>query len=496
VHTFASLALGFGAFFMTLTGAVALGQTPQGGDTIRALLLTGQQNHDWPYTSRVHKETLEATGRFTVDLSTTPTESLADAGALGAYKVFVLDYNGPRWGAQAEKNFLDAVRAGAGVVVIHASNNSFVSDKPEEDWPEYQKLVGLVWVKGTTGHGKFHPFDVKYTVRNHPITNGLPDMKAHPDELYHKLVNTQRSNAMPIATAFSSPEGGGTGQDEPMATVGSYGKGRVFHTALGHVWANSPEQHASVNDPQFKILLARGAEWAGTGRVSLAAAWEFGQPGADAAPANTLSDAEKAAGWTLLFDGTKPAGFKSFKKAGFPDKGWEAVDGTLHVKAQGGGGDVVTAEEYENFEFACDWKVSPGANSGIIYLAAEEGFDYPWQTGPEMQILDNSRHVDGKSPLTSAGALYALIACPQDVTRPVGEWNTARIVKKGKRVEHWLNGVKVVEYDLGGVELKALISASKFKSMPAFATKNKGRIALQDHGDDVWFRNIKVREIK
>jgi len=470
-------------------------------DTIRALLLTGEQNHDWTYTSTVHKQTLEATGRFTVDLSTKPAQSLADAKALAGYQVIVLDYNGPRWGSVAEKNFLNAVSDGVGVVVIHASNNAFVSDKPEQNWPEYQKLVGLVWVTNTTGHGKFHAFDVKYTVRNHPITAGLADMKAHPDELYHNLVNTQKSNAIPIATAFSSKESDGTGKDEPVATVGSYGKGRVFHTPLGHVWAKSPEQHASINDPQFKVLLARGTEWAAIGRVSLPSTWTFDQPAASkkddvrTAP-NRLSDDEQAAGWKLLFDGEAATGFRSFKKPTFPDKGWEVTEGTLHVKAQGGGGDIVTRDEYENFEFACDWKVAPGANSGIIYLATEEGFEYPWQTGPEMQILDNSKHADGKSPLTSAGSLYALIACPKDVSKPVGEWNSARVLKKGNHVEHWLNGVKVVEYELGSPEIKKLIEGSKFKAMPAFMTKAKGRIALQEHGDDVWFRSIKVRELK
>ncbi len=507
--TIATFANTLGSLAAASLVALASGAPERGEakDTIRALLLTGQQNHDWTYTSNVHKQTLEATGRFTVDLTTTPAEALADAKSLANYKVLVVDYNGERWGSAAEKNFLDAVNAGAGVVIIHASNNSFVTDDPAQGWIDYQKLVGLVWLKPATGHGKFHAFDVHYTDHDHPITKGLADMKSHPDELYHKLVNTQHADFKVLATALSSKESGGTGDNEPMVLVSTWGKGRVFHTPLGHVWAGSPEQHASINDPQFKILLARGTEWAATGAVTLPASWDFGPPpppkatqpaaksGADAAP-NTLTDAEKAAGWTLLFDGTSASGFKSFKKPSFPDKGWEAADGTLHVKAQGGGGDVVTKDEYQDFEFACEWKVSPGANSGIIYLAAEEGFDYPWQTGPEMQILDNSRHADGKSPLTSAGALYALIACSKDVTKPVGEWNAARVLKKGNHVEHWLNGVKVVEYEIGSPEVKKLIAASKFKDMPAFMTKAKGRVALQDHGDDVWFRNIKVREVK
>ena len=121
---------------------------------------------------------------------------------------------------------------------------------------------------------------------------------------------------------------------------------------------------------------------------------------------------------------------------------------------------------------------------------------YPWETGPEMQILDNERHADGKSPLTSAGSLYALIACGHDVIRPAGEWNSARIVVRGSHVEHWMNGWKVVDYELDSPAWKELVAKSKFNSMPAFGTLASGGITLQDHGDDVWFRNLKVLRLK
>lgn len=464
-------------------------------EPVKVLLITGQQNHDWEYTSKVHARTLEATGRFKVDTTTNPAETLADAAKLKGYQVLFLDYNGARWGDAAEKNFVDAVNGGTGVVCVHASNNSFIG------WSEYEKMVGLLWIKDTTGHGKFHSFDVNYTNKDHPITKGLSDMKAHPDELYHRLVNTQKAKFTLLASAMSTKESGGTGESEPMALTLEYGKGRIFHTPLGHVWPGSADQRASINDPQFKILVARGTEWAATGAVTLPATWTFGvepprKAEAAAKDQNMLTDAEKADGWKLLFDGKDPVGLRGFKKEAFPDKGWKVTEGTLQVTAKGNGGDIVTKDEYENFEFSADWKVSEGANSGIMYLCAEDKFTYPWETGPEMQILDNAKHQDGKDPKTSAGSLYALIACSKEVTRPVGEWNTAKVLKKGNHIEHWLNGTKVVEYEIGSPEWRKLVDASKFKAMPAYGTKSKGRISLQDHGDDVWFRNIKVRELK
>lgn len=484
--------------------SVALASAAGGTEPIRVLLITGQQNHDWVYTSNVHKQTLEATGRFKVDLTTTPAETLANAKNLKGYQVFFLDYNGARWGDAAEKNFIEAVNGGAGVVCVHASNNSFVG------WAEYEKMIGLLWVTGTTSHGKFHTFDVNYTTHDDPITKGLADMKDHPDELYHKLVNIQKVSFKLLADAMSSTESGGSGNREPMALTVTYGKGRIFHTPLGHVWANSPQQHGSINDPNFKILLTRGTEWAATGAVTLPATWTFGdtytkdlketkQPEAKKAtePApNTLSDAEKAAGWTLLFDGKSTPAFRGFKKDAFPTQGWEVADGAIHVKAKGNGGDIITKDQYEDFEFAFDWKVAAGANSGVMYLVTEGSHDYPWRTGPEYQVLDNKGHVDGKEPKTSAASCYALYAPAKDVTKPIGEWNAGKIVKKGKHIEHWLNGVKACEYEIGSDAWKKQVAASKFKDMPDYGTNAKGHIDLQEHGDDVWYRNIKVRVVK
>jgi hypothetical protein len=236
--------------------------------------------------------------------------------------------------------------------------------------------------------------------------------------------------------------------------------------------------------------LVRGAEWAATGSVTLPAQWK------DMVQHDMLSDAEKAAGWELLLDGNAPVGLKGYKLTKFPGgKVWEADKGELHHAAGGGGGDLSTIKEYGDFEFVCDWKVAPGGNSGIIYRVTED-HDYCWQTGREMQILDNDKHADGRKPKTRAGTMYDMFPCAAEVCRPAGEWNHARVVCKGTHIEHWLNGIKVVDVDTAGEDYKKALAASKFTSMPDYGTKMKGHICLQDHGDEVWFRDIKVREIK
>ena len=203
--------------------------------------------------------------------------------------------------------------------------------------------------------------------------------------------------------------------------------------------------------------------------------------------------AADSGGWETLFDGASTAKWRGYKKTDFPAKGWVVEDGAL--KVLGGGGDLVTRQKYDSFELQWEWKVSPGANSGVIYHVSEE-FGASYETGMEYQILDDSKHGDGKNPKTSAAALYALIAGNADKRlKPVGEWNKSRIVVQGPLVQHWLNGKLVVQYELGSPELTALIAQSKFKDMPKFARETLGHICLQDHGDPVWYRNIRVKRL-
>lgn len=198
--------------------------------------------------------------------------------------------------------------------------------------------------------------------------------------------------------------------------------------------------------------------------------------------------------WQVLFDGESTAALRAFKGADFPADCWEVQDGALRAKPGEKTVDLVSREKFSNFELELEWKVSPGANSGVIYRVSEEP-DAPWKTGPEMQVLDDARHADGKNPLTSAGSLYALIAPQGAVFKEVGRWNKARLVVDGNHVEHWLNGVKVVDYTLGSTELKARIARSKFKDLPRFSKESEGHICLQHHHDEVWFRKVRIRTL-
>jgi len=172
--------------------------------------------------------------------------------------------------------------------------------------------------------------------------------------------------------------------------------------------------------------------------------------------------------------------------------GWQVVDGAL--TRVGEGGDLITRDEFGDFELALEWKVAEGGNSGIMYRVTEDA-GATYETGPEMQVLDDARHKDGESRLTAAGSAYGLYPAPAGVVKPAGEWNAVRIVVRGNHVEHWLNGIKVVEYELGSPDWKAKVEASKFKQWPGYGRAASGHIALQDHGDRVAFRDIRIRTL-
>jgi len=212
---------------------------------------------------------------------------------------------------------------------------------------------------------------------------------------------------------------------------------------------------------------------------------------------NTLMPAEKKAGWTLLFDGKTIDQWRGFKKDNVPDS-WQVQDGAIALVGKNGG-DIITKNQYENYELMLDWKISEGGNSGIIYNVSEDPqYTATYHTGPEMQVLDNERHPDakmGKNGNRQAGANYDMIPLTKPAVKPVGQWNRVRLVVNKGHVEHWLNGKKVVEYQLGSPEWEALVKQSKFASMPGYGRTQKGHIALQDHGDKVWYKNIKIRQL-
>ena len=195
--------------------------------------------------------------------------------------------------------------------------------------------------------------------------------------------------------------------------------------------------------------------------------------------------------WRTLFDGRSLEAWRGFKKDSVP-AGWQVVDGAL--TRVGEAGDLITRDQFGDFELTLEWKVAEGGNSGIMYRVTETA-DASYETGPEMQVLDDARHKDGQSRLTAAGSAYGLYAAPAGVVKPAGQWNAVRIVVRGNHVEHWLNGTKVVEYELGSPDWEARVQHSKFKQWPGYGRAASGHIALQDHGDRVAYRDIKVRTL-
>tara|TARA_R110000868_G_scaffold113100_1_gene303858 strand:+ start:2599 stop:3324 length:726 start_codon:yes stop_codon:yes gene_type:complete len=225
--------------------------------------------------------------------------------------------------------------------------------------------------------------------------------------------------------------------------------------------------------------------------------------GANAQKANMLTEHQKKEGWQLLFNGESTAGWHTFNKTSLGNS-WKAEDGTLHLdssKKEGwqtaNGGDIVFEKTYKNFDFKIDWKMSKAGNSGVMFYVQEgKQYEYPWNTGIECQVADNQNNEDGKIDKCRAGDLYELVSCSKDVTKPANEWNQLEIISINGYLTVILNGEKVISTALWDKKWKELIAATKFKDMPDFGTFKTGKIALQDHGADVWFRNIMIKELK
>jgi hypothetical protein len=216
---------------------------------------------------------------------------------------------------------------------------------------------------------------------------------------------------------------------------------------------------------------------------------------------NTLTKKETKEGWKLLFDGTTKNGWHVFNNR-TDGSSWKVVDGTLFFDPSArksgdqGGGDLVTDQEYENYHLSLEWKLDSGGNCGIIFQSKEDPkYKYSWVTGPEMQILDNDRHPDAKIIKHRSGDLYDLISSSVENVKPVGQWNKSEIIVNNAKLELWQNGKMVVSTTEWDSNWKNMIANSKFKSMSDFGTYRKGKIALQDHGNPVWFRNIKIKVI-
>ena len=205
---------------------------------------------------------------------------------------------------------------------------------------------------------------------------------------------------------------------------------------------------------------------------------------------NSLTPEEKAAGWKLLFDGKETEGWRLYASDSFPEKGWVVQNGTLHKQGGVRGGDIMTVATFENFEFSWDWKLGPKGNNGVKYFIIPER---KATVGHEYQMIDDAIV---KSPASGNGSFYLVVApSPDKPNRPMGEWNSSRIVVNGNHVEHWLNDKKVLEYECGSKAITEQVTKTKFKKYPGFGEKVRGHILLTDHKDPCWFRNLKIREL-
>jgi hypothetical protein len=207
----------------------------------------------------------------------------------------------------------------------------------------------------------------------------------------------------------------------------------------------------------------------------------------------SAADSNNEKEWTQLFNGKDLSGWHSFKKTVPPAKGWVVEEGALKHAKKAGGGDLVSEGEYDNFDLRWEWKVASGANSGLKYFVLETRRS---AIGHEYQLIDDDKHPDAlRGPKWQTASFYDVLPPANKHVKPVGEWNESRVLVQGNHVEHWLNGQKVLSYELGSAEVKAAVAQSKFKSVEGFGERVKGHILLQDHGDEIAFRAIRIKEI-
>jgi len=420
----------------------------------------------------------------------------------------------------------DYVRSGKGFVGTHAATDTFHTANESKKGPDryanhgkdadpYACFIG----------GEFIIHGAQQVATNQVIDPKFPGFENVGDSFAFQEEWYSLKDFAPddhVLTVMDAPHMKGSMYERPAypnTWARNEGKGRVWYTAMGHrddVWTN----------PTFQQILVGGIKWAlgevsadVTPNIQTAAPGAYTNPlyteskPAAAAP-NTLTAQEKADGWKLLWDGKTGNGWRSAKSDKFPDHGWTIHDGVLTVHENGGeesagGGDIITRKRYANFELTADFKITPGANSGIKIFVQPDISPVDKKTGQktavgsaigmEFQVLDDERHPDaklGRDGDRKLGSLYDLIPAPADkVVNPIGEWNHARILSQGNHVTFWLNGKKTVEFERGSEAFRQVVAESKFKNIPDFGEWPDGHILLQEHGNEVSFQNVKIREL-
>ena len=420
----------------------------------------------------------------------------------------------------------DYIRSGKGFIGTHAAADTFHTANESKKGPDryanhgtnadpYCCFLGGEFII----HGAQQVATNKVIDSKFPGFENVGDRFAFQEEWYSLKDFSPDDH---VLTVIDAPHMKGPMYERPAyptTWARNEGKGRVWYTAMGHredVWTN----------PMFQQILVGGIKWA-LGEVSadVTPNIQTAAPGAYTNPRyvdpkaatvaqNTLTAQEKADGWKLLWDGKSGDGWRSAKSENFPAHGWTIRDGVLTVHENGGaesagGGDIITRKRYANFELTADFKITPGANSGIKIFVQPNLSPIDKKTGKpaavgsaiglEFQILDDLRHPDAKLGTNgdrTIGSLYDLIPAPKDKkVLPVGEWNHARILSQGKHVTFWLNGEQTVTFERGSAAFRAAVAASKFKDIPDFGEWADGHILLQEHGNEASFRNVKLREL-
>ena len=485
----------------------------------KILLDLGQKN-DWEFT-------------FSKDGSKFSPEYLAQFDAVMFYTTGDLCSEGtdkqPAMTPAGKQALFDYVRGGKGFIGTHAADDTFHTANESQKGPDryvnhgkdadpYVCFIGGEFII----HGAQQVATNKVIDPSFPGFEKVGDSFAFTEEWYSLKDFAPDDHAL---TVIDAPHMKGPMYERPAypnTWARKEGKGRVWYTAMGHredVWTN----------PTFQQILVGGIKWAlGEVSANVTPNLQTAAPGAYTNPRyvepkaatvalNTLTAKEKADGWQLLWDGKTSNGWRSPKSDAFPEKSWRIADGVLTVdpgwtkgeaEAQSGG-DIITQKRYANFELVADFKCSPGCNSGIKIFVQPDISPIDKVTGKptgkgsaigmEYQILDDVLHPDAKKGIDgdrTIGSLYDLIPAPKDKkVMPIGEWNHAHILSQGKHVTFWLNGEKTVEFERGSPEFRAAVAASKFKNIPDFGEWADGHILLQEHGSEVSFRNVKLREL-
>ena len=420
----------------------------------------------------------------------------------------------------------DYIRSGKGFIGTHAAADTFHTANESKKGPDryanhgtnadpYCCFLGGEFII----HGAQQVATNKVIDSKFPGFENVGDRFAFQEEWYSLKDFSPDDH---VLTVIDAPHMKGPMYERPAyptTWARNEGKGRVWYTAMGHredVWTN----------PMFQQILVGGIKWAlgevsadVTPNIQTAAPGAYTnpryvEPKAATVAQNTLTAQEKADGWKLLWDGKSGDGWRSAKSENFPAHGWTIRDGVLTVHENGGaesagGGDIITRKRYANFELTADFKITPGANSGIKIFVQPNLSPIDKKTGKpaavgsaidlEFQILDDLRHPDAKLGTNgdrTIGSLYDLIPAPKDKkVLPVGEWNHARILSQGKHVTFWLNGEQTVTFERGSAAFRAAVAASKFKDIPDFGEWADGHILLQEHGNEASFRNVKLREL-